>query len=193
MACVIELQGYCTKEHGFVPKEVFLICDSVEKKYTIRPIKPYNSFSIEDKKRIDWATRHYHFIPWSSGRFELGEFLRDINKVSSDIKFILSKGAEKVAYLSTILNRKVIDIGFYGCPSIRKIELTACPAHFKSESNCAVTSGRFIFDWLNGHPDAGALLDAIKRTSSQVTPSGCVCERSPAKEAEQASCNNCTH
>jgi hypothetical protein len=164
MTCVIELQGYCTKEHGFVPKEVFLICDSVEKKYTIRPIKPYNSFAIEDRKRIDWATRYYHFIPWSAGEFELGEFLADINDVSRDFNTILTKGPEKVAYLSTILNRKITDLGYYGCPSIRKIEKSACPAHFKSEANCAVASGKFLFDWLNGHPDAGALLESIKCT-----------------------------
>lgn len=193
MACVIELQGYCTKEHGFVPKEVFLISDSLEKYYAIKPIKPYKSFALEDRKTIDWATRHYHFIPWSTGKFELAEFLLDINKVSSNFNVIICKGPEKVAYLSSILNRSIVDLGFYGCPSIRKIEKSACHTHFNREANCAVASGRFIFDWLNGNPHVGELLGFIKCASCQASPGGCLCERSATKETEQASRYNSTH
>jgi hypothetical protein len=180
MACVIELQGYCTKEHGFVPKEVFLVAGSLEKYYAISAIKPYKSFTQEDRKTIDWATRHYHYIPWSAGEFQLADFLLDINKVSSKFNIIICKGPEKVAYLSSILNRKIIDLGFYGCPSIRKIEKIACPTHFNREANCAVNSGRFLFDWLNGHPHVGELLGAIQCPSCKESPSRCLCERSLA-------------
>jgi hypothetical protein len=162
MACVIELQGYCTKEYGFVPKEVFLTSDTVQKYYVIKPIKSYKAFAPQDKKTIDWATRHYHFIPWSTGKIELAEFLVDINKVAEDFTAIFCKGYEKAAYLCSILNRPVIDLVYHGCPSIRKIDKSACSTHFKKEANCAVASGKFIFDWLNGNRNFAALLGAIK-------------------------------
>lgn len=50
MACIIELQGYCTKEHGFVPKEVFITSKKHESYYLIKPIQPYSIFPLQDKK-----------------------------------------------------------------------------------------------------------------------------------------------
>jgi hypothetical protein len=162
MACYIELQGYCTKEHGFVPKEVFLIADGLNKSYYIKAIKPYKTFTQQDRKTIDWATKCYHFIPWGAGNIELADFLVDINTIASEFNVILTKGPEKSAYLSTILNRAVVDLGFYGCPSIRKIEKSACTAHFNKDAHCAIASGKFIFGWLNGNRNVAKLLGAIK-------------------------------
>lgn len=176
MSCIIELQGYCTKEFGLVPKEVYLCTDEVEKYYIIKPIKKFTEFSELDKKTINWATKQYHFIPWSSGNIELGDFILDIKEATSKFRIIISKGAEKVAYLSSILNRPVIDLGLYGCPSVKKAEKSACPVHFTRQATCAVTGCQFLKNWLNGHADTAKLLGIAECSRCKKSSCGGVCE-----------------
>lgn len=149
--CIVELQGYTTKELSLIPKEVFLCAEDATHKYFIKPPKAFETFSPEDKKTIEWSSFRYHHLAWPAGTISLGDFLLDINKRTSNYKFILCKGFEKAAYLSRILNRKVIDVTFYGCPSIRKNSAAApCGLHFSKNTHCARSSAFQIKDFLDG-------------------------------------------
>jgi len=153
MWCIIEMQGYSTQEYLFLPKEVFLTSKDGNKKFLVRLPKDFNEFSKTDRNRIIWTTSKYHHIPWPIGNCELDSLQTTLKAETSKYNFILTKGAEKATYLSSLLNRTVIDLTFYGCPSIRKENAeTPCGIHLtQKNTHCAVASARFIKNWLDGN------------------------------------------
>lgn len=151
MYCIIELQGYSTKELGLLPKEVFLLSENSSHKYLIKPPKEIELFSPADKKIIEWNSFRYHHLPWPCGNVALGDFLIDIKERTKNYKFIICKGAEKAAYLSKVLNRNITDITFYGCPSIRKnLAIAPCGIHFNKNTHCARSSAFQIKNYIDG-------------------------------------------
>jgi hypothetical protein len=152
--CIVELQGYSTKEYSLLPKEVFLCSENESHKYFIKPPKDIEKFSPADKKIIDWNSFKYHHLPWPCGTITLGDFVLDIKERVAKYKFIICKGAEKATYLTKILNRPVTDITFYGCPSIRKKPAAApCGLHFnKKNTHCARASAIQIKEFIHGQP-----------------------------------------
>jgi hypothetical protein len=165
MYCIVELQGYSTKEFSLLPKEVFLFAENESHKYFIKPPKPIESFSHEDKKTIEWSSFKYHHLPWPAGNITLGDFLIDIKERTAKYKFILCKGAEKATYLTKILNRVVIDLTFYGCPSIRiKFAAAPCALHFSRNTHCARASAFQIRDFIDGQPHIKKLFSEDKQS-----------------------------
>jgi hypothetical protein len=162
MYCIVEVQGYSTKELSFLPKEVFLCADEMTHKYFIKPPKALNDFTKNDQKVIEWNSFRYHHLPWPAGNIELGSFLLDIKARTSNYKFILCKGGEKAAYLTKILNRSVIDLTYYNFPSIRNIPGSPCNLHFSRNSKCAVVTAKFLKDYIDGQPHIKSLFNQNK-------------------------------
>jgi hypothetical protein len=163
MYCIIDLQGYSTKELAFLPKEVFLCAENASHKYFIKPPKPFESFTQSDQKVIEWNSFRYHHLPWPAGNITLGDFAIDIKERTSKYKFILCKGAEKAVYLSRILNRAVIDLTFYGCPSIsKKVSASPCKLHFSNNTHCARSSAFLLDDFINGQRHLKSLFSENK-------------------------------
>jgi hypothetical protein len=159
MYAIIELQGFSTTGFGFLPKEVFFWSKECSKRYIINPPQSLNKFSAKDKKVIVWNTHMYHNIPWGIGDISLKDFIEDIKALTCKYRFILTKGGEKAAYLSKLLNRRVFDLTFYGCPSIRNCDtkIKSCNAHYPYTKNCAISSAAIIREFLNGQRNIEAL------------------------------------
>jgi hypothetical protein len=152
MWCVIELQGYANTATKCLPKEIVICSNNHLSQFVVKPPQKLCDFSQKDRCLINWATNYYHNIPWATGELLLNDLPLVLSKETSTYSQIFTKGREKAAYLSQLLNRPVEDLSAFGCPSIRKsAHEKPCEIHFKQTAHCALVNAKTLQQWIAKH------------------------------------------
>jgi hypothetical protein len=164
MWCIVEVQGFSTSNAKFIPKElVILDQDQGLKKFLFKAPMDISNVSHKDYKTILWATSKYHMLHWNSGDIDYQQLEHLLVSETSKYTHILTKGRDKMNFLSKILNRPIIDMSTARMPKYKALNSDACSFHYSKAAHCAERNARAAAESLNGHPDFEFLLGTAQQ------------------------------
>ena len=115
----------------------------------------YSETTTQQKQSFSWLSRNLHGIDFDIGNYPyiyLTQIIQSV-RLRSPGAIFYAKGAEKVKFLSELLECPVIDLNSPECPSISVNYFTQnCQNHSncknKFNKNCAKEKTIFYFNWL---------------------------------------------
>lgn len=135
---VIDFQWYCYETYTLIPKEL-ATCDSDCRRshFIFKPVLSFASLKDEDKRVARYAYNYHHGLRWEEGYISVSEFDRIIKRLCSDVDVVYVKGREKLEFLKSILNKRIIDL--VDANKITKEE-ASCSFHVGESVVCALTN-----------------------------------------------------
>ena len=114
----------------------------------------YSELTTQQKQSFSWLSRKLHDIDWDIGNYPyiyLTQIIQSVHLRSPGAIFY-AKGAEKVKFLSELLECPVTDLNSLECPSISVNYFTQnCQNHSKGKNifnkRCAKEKTIFYFNW----------------------------------------------
>ena len=119
------------------------------------PPTSYSELTAQQKQYFSWLSRNLHGIDWDIGNYPyiyLTQIIQSV-RLRNPSAIFYAKGAEKVKFLSELLQCPVIDLNSLECPSISVNYFTQnCQNHSKGKNifnkHCAKEKAIFSFNWL---------------------------------------------
>ena len=120
------------------------------------PPTSYSELSTQQKQSFSWLSENLHGIDWDIGNYPyiyLTQIIQSV-RLRNPGAIFYAKGAEKVKFLSELLECPVTDLNSLECPSISVNYFTQnCHNHSNCKNNfnkhCAKEKAIFYFNWLN--------------------------------------------
>ena len=114
-----------------------------------------SELTTQQKQSFSWLSRNLHGIDWDIGNYPyiyLTQIIQSVRLRNPGAKFY-AKQAEKVNFLSELLECPVIDLNSLECPSISVNYFTQnCQNHSNCKNifnkQCAKENAIFYFNWL---------------------------------------------
>ena len=119
------------------------------------PPTSYSELTTQQKQSFSWLSRNLHGLDWDIGNdpyIYLTQIIQSV-RLRNPGAIFYAKGAEKVKFLSELLECPVIDLNSLECPSISVNYFTQnCQNHSKGKNifnkHCAKEKAIFYFNWL---------------------------------------------
>lgn len=107
MSTFIDIQGFRGENNEFIAKEVAVLYDDCDdyQLFLIKPPYKKETLSFKVQRNINWLTKYYHGLSWTSGTISL-KSLKKILISNLHGRDILVKGEEKKKYLEKLLYKK---------------------------------------------------------------------------------------
>ena len=158
---VLDVEGFRHRKEKFIVKEFFkgIVTGICAEEYldcvSFLPPTSYSELTTQQKQSFSWLSRNLHDIDWDIGYYPyifLTQIIQSVHLRSPGAIFY-AKGAEKVKFLSELLECPVIDLNSLECPSISVNYFTQnCQNHSKGKNifnkHFAKEKAIFYFNWL---------------------------------------------
>lgn len=105
-----------------------MLSTSGEIQYTwsFQPPYAWQDMLPEIRRKSMWTCRHMHQIEWNDGNEPYDHLVSNVKVVlppEAEAR-LFTKGIRKAEFLTTILNRPVLELGQLGCPRIGQLKET---------------------------------------------------------------------
>ena len=152
---VLDVEGFRHRKEKFIVKEFGICTEDYLDFVSFLPPTNYSALTTQQKQSFSWLSRNLHGIDLDIGNYPyiyLTQIIQSVRLRNTGAIFY-AKGAEKVKFLSELLECPVIDLNSLECPSISVNYFTQnCQNHSKGKNifnkHCAKEKAIFYFNWL---------------------------------------------
>ena len=151
---VLDVEGIRHRKEKFIVKEFGICTADYLDCVSFLPPTSYSELTAQQKQSFSWLSRNLHGIDWDIGNYPyiyLTQIIQSV-RLRNPGAIFYAKGAEKVKFLSELLECPVIDLNSLECPSISVNFFTRnCQNHSKGKNifnkHCAKEKAIFFFNW----------------------------------------------
>ena len=134
---VLDVEGFRHRKEKFIAKEVGICTEDYLDCVSFLPPTSNSELTTQQKQSFSWLSRNLHGIDWDIGYYPyiyLTQIIQSVCLRNPGATFY-AKGAEKVKFLSELLECPVIDLNSLECPSISANYFTQnCQSHSKAKT-----------------------------------------------------------
>lgn len=189
MVYVIDIQFCVDNMSNYVPKLITignLFSPESTYSYYIKLDGSFSTFEASIRTNL-WLEKHVHGVKYDDGVESLEQVIKTITCMTSNCKFIYTKGKCKIEFLQSILNPAYIyNLEDYDCPSLKQL-LEGIPFYPRDYSYWIV---RVLQKWVIGNGHNLPHKKSGERSLCEVQFCGCVCCR---YRADQSFCSSSTY
>lgn len=156
---VIDFEYLHGADGACVVKEIAILCVTEPELYTKTFKRPYSwrRLPLKVHRQNTWVSTNLMHIRWDEGEEPYTELVPFIRSCASTNDRLFVKGKEKAAFLSTLLNQHVHELGEFGCPRSRALaspnqrnrccHLNLSRLH-RFNWNCAIIKCHLFANWM---------------------------------------------
>ena len=152
---VLDVEGFRHRKEKFIVKEFGICPEDYLDCVSFLPPRSYSELTAQQKQFFSWLSRNLHGIDWDIGNYPyiyLTQIIQSV-RLRNPGAIFYAKGADKVKFLSELLECPVIDLNSLECPSISLNYFTQnCQNHSKGKNifnkHCAKEKAIFYFNWV---------------------------------------------
>ena len=151
---VLDVEGF--RKEKFIVKEFGICTENYNDCVSFLPPTSYSELTTQKMQSFSWLSRNLQGIDWDIGNYSyiyLTQITKSVRLRNLGAIFY-AKGADKVKFLSELLECPVIDLNSLGCPSISVNYFTQnCQNHSNCKNNFnkywAKEKSHFLFQLVN--------------------------------------------
>ena len=136
---VLDVEGFRQGKENLFNKEFGICTEDYLDCVSFSPPTSYSELTTQQRQSFSWLSRNLHSIDWDIGNYPyiyLTQIIQSVRLRNPGAVFY-TKGAEKVKFLSELLECPVFDLYSLECPSIYVNYFTQnCQNHSNCKNNC---------------------------------------------------------